>query len=211
MKLIRKRLTYANVMSSIAVFLILGGATAFAATKIGSSEIKGNAITTGKIKKEAVTKAKLKNGSVTTEKIANDAVTGDKANESTFGQVPNAANAALLEGKGAASFVPRADFLWALVDDGGGLVAGSGAVSATRLGEGNFRVTFNRTINTCITEGTATDVTGGAFPSGSSARIIGTDNRVQTTKTTVDVSTTNPDGELEDPAALDGFTVTVYC
>jgi hypothetical protein len=31
LKQIRKRLTYANVMSSIAVFLILGGATAFAA------------------------------------------------------------------------------------------------------------------------------------------------------------------------------------
>ena len=31
MKPIRKRLTYANVMSSIAVFLVLGGATAFAA------------------------------------------------------------------------------------------------------------------------------------------------------------------------------------
>lgn len=103
MKQIRTRLTYANVMSSIAVFLVLGGATAFAAQKIGSNEIKGNSITTGKIKKEAVTKAKIKKGSidssklannaVTTSKIANDAVTGDKANEATFGQVPSAANA----------------------------------------------------------------------------------------------------------------------
>jgi len=65
-------------MSSIAVFLILGGATAFAAKKIGSNEIKGNAITTGKIKKEAVTKAKLKNGSVATSKLANGAVTSEK-------------------------------------------------------------------------------------------------------------------------------------
>ena len=37
MKQIRKRLTYANVMSSIAVFLVLGGATAFAASKIGAT------------------------------------------------------------------------------------------------------------------------------------------------------------------------------
>lgn len=36
MKRFRKRLTYANVMSSIAVFLVLDGATAFAASKIGS-------------------------------------------------------------------------------------------------------------------------------------------------------------------------------
>jgi hypothetical protein len=99
-KLIRKRLTYANVMSSIAVFLILGGATAVAAKKIGSNDIKGNSITTGKIKKEAVAAAKIKKSAVTTNKIANnavttakiadDAVTGDKVKESSLGEVPKA-------------------------------------------------------------------------------------------------------------------------
>lgn len=78
MKQISKRLTYANVMSSIAVFLVLGGATAFAAQKIGSNEIKANAITTGKIKKEAVAAGKLKAGAVATGKIAKDAVTSEK-------------------------------------------------------------------------------------------------------------------------------------
>ena len=70
MKSVLKRLTYANVMSSIAVFLVLGGATAFAATKIGANEIKANAITTGKIAKEAVTAGKIKNGAVTGGKLA---------------------------------------------------------------------------------------------------------------------------------------------
>jgi len=92
-KKIRNRLTYANVMSSLAVFLVLGGATAFAATKIGSNEIKANAILTGKIKKEAVTTAKIKNSAISTSKIANDAVTGEKVNEGTLGQVPSAASA----------------------------------------------------------------------------------------------------------------------
>lgn len=78
MKQISKRLTYANVMSSIAVFLILGGATAFAAKKIGSNELKGNSVKTGKIVKEAVTTSKIKNESVTTAKIAKGAVTSDK-------------------------------------------------------------------------------------------------------------------------------------
>ena len=46
MKQIRKRLTYANVMSSIAVFLVLGGA-AVAATQlpknsVGSKQLKKN-------------------------------------------------------------------------------------------------------------------------------------------------------------------------
>jgi hypothetical protein len=123
-KQIRKRITYANVMSSIAVFLVLGGGAAYAAKKIGSNEIKGNSITTGKIKKEAVTKAKIKkaavdsskladnavttakitNGAVTTEKLANDAVTGAKANESTFSEVPSAANANAVNGQSLASY-----------------------------------------------------------------------------------------------------------
>jgi len=103
LKQISKRLTYANVMSSLAVFLVLGGATAFAATKIGANELKANSVKTGKIVKEAVTAGKLKknavtntklaSGAVTTDKLAADAVTGDKANESTFGTVPSANNA----------------------------------------------------------------------------------------------------------------------
>lgn len=104
MKKIRNRLTYANVMSSLAVFLVLGGATAFAATKIGSNEIKANAILTGKIKKEAVTTGKIKNNAISTSKIANDAVTGDKVKEDTLGTVPNANN---LGGKPASEFSPR--------------------------------------------------------------------------------------------------------
>jgi len=77
-KQIRKRLTYANVMSSLAVFLILGGATAVAAKKIGSNELKSNAVTTGKIKKEAVSRAKLKKASVDASRLADQAVSTDK-------------------------------------------------------------------------------------------------------------------------------------
>ena len=93
MKQIRKRITYANVMSSIAVFLVLGGGAAYAAKKIGSNEIKGNSITTGKIKKEAVSASKIKKNAVTTAKIANGAVTGAKLNLGSVGTVPNASHA----------------------------------------------------------------------------------------------------------------------
>jgi hypothetical protein len=81
---IRKRLTYANVMSSIAVFLVLGGATALAAglakNSVGSKQLKKNAVTAAKIKKNAVT----------TTKIKKDAVTGTQVNEATLGTVPSA-------------------------------------------------------------------------------------------------------------------------
>lgn len=58
MKSIRKRLTYANVMSSIAVFLVLGGA-AFAATQLPK-----NSVGTKQLKNNAVNSAKVKDGSL---------------------------------------------------------------------------------------------------------------------------------------------------
>jgi hypothetical protein len=84
-KQIRKRLTYANVMSSIAVFLVLGGATALAASQlakksVGTKQLKGSAVTAAKIKKNAVTKAKIKNGAVDGSKIADGSVTGSDIN-----------------------------------------------------------------------------------------------------------------------------------
>lgn len=86
MKPIRKRLTYANVMSSIAVFLLLGGGAAIAAKKalpkksVGTKQLKANAVTSAKIKKNAITTAKIKN----------NAVNGAKVNEATLGTVPSA-------------------------------------------------------------------------------------------------------------------------
>jgi hypothetical protein len=80
-KQIRKRLTYANVMSSIAVFLVLGGATAIAAKKIGSHQLKSNSVTTAKIKANAVTTRKIKKEAVATAKIKNLAVTNPKLGE----------------------------------------------------------------------------------------------------------------------------------
>ncbi len=85
MKQARKRLTYANVMSTIGIFLVLGGATAFAAgqlgkNSVGSKQLKKNSVTAAKIKKNAVTKAKIKNGSVNGAKLADGSVSGSDIN-----------------------------------------------------------------------------------------------------------------------------------
>jgi hypothetical protein len=94
LKQIRKRLTYANVMSSLAVFLILGGATAFAAVKkIGANQIKANSIKTGKIVKEAVTAGKIKKGAVTEIRLANGAVTNTKLGDNSVTNTKLADNA----------------------------------------------------------------------------------------------------------------------
>lgn len=98
MKRVQKRLTYANVMSSIAVFLVLGGA-AFAATQlpkksVGAKQLKANAVTSGKIKKNAVTSAKIKKNAVTTAKIRDKAITTGKIADAAVGATQIAANAA---------------------------------------------------------------------------------------------------------------------
>jgi hypothetical protein len=66
--MLRGRLTYSNVMSTIAVLGILAGGTAFAAKKITARQIANSAVKTSKIK----------NGAVTTVKLANQAVKAGK-------------------------------------------------------------------------------------------------------------------------------------
>jgi hypothetical protein len=90
---IRKRLTYANVTSTIALVLTLGGATAIAATRlpknsVGTKQLKAkavktgqiarNAVRTGKIAPEAVRAGKIDRGAVVTNRLRNRAVSGAK-------------------------------------------------------------------------------------------------------------------------------------
>jgi hypothetical protein len=98
LKQARKRLTYANVMSSIAVFLVLGGATAIAANQlaknsVGSKQLKRNAVTTAKLKKNAVTAAKIKKDAVDGSKVKDGSLTGSDINLGTLGTVPSAKTA----------------------------------------------------------------------------------------------------------------------
>jgi hypothetical protein len=77
----RSRLSYANVMATIAVFIALGGG-AYAAIKIpkksvGTKQLKANAVTPAKLADGAVTGAKLAGGAVTGPKIAGGQVVKD--------------------------------------------------------------------------------------------------------------------------------------
>lgn len=94
MKRSRGKFTYANVMSTLSVFLLLGGASAFAATQlaknsVGSVQLKKNAVTAAKIKNGAVTGAKVKDGSLTGADLAAGSVTGTQlgANSVDSGKV----------------------------------------------------------------------------------------------------------------------------
>lgn len=71
------RLTYANVIASIALFIALGGAAVAAGlprNSIGPNQLKRGAVTPAKIRKAAVTAGKLAPKSVTAGKLGANAV-----------------------------------------------------------------------------------------------------------------------------------------
>ena len=77
MSKVKSRLTYANVIATIALFLALGGG-AFAAFKIpkksvGTKQLKAKAVTEPKLGDKAVTEGKLGDGAVTAAKLAGGA------------------------------------------------------------------------------------------------------------------------------------------
>ena len=83
----RPKLSYANVVATLALFIAIGGAGAFAATQLAK-----NSVGTKQLKKNAVTTAKIKDG----------AVTGSKVDLASLGTVPNATHANRADSAGTA-------------------------------------------------------------------------------------------------------------
>jgi hypothetical protein len=98
MRRIRQHLSYANVMATIAVFLVLSGGTAVALSgsntvftddivdnEVRSADVRNDALTGG-----GLTAADLRPNSVGTSEVATDSLNGGDINESSVGIVPNA-------------------------------------------------------------------------------------------------------------------------
>jgi hypothetical protein len=176
---VRRKLTFSNVVSLIALFVVLGG-TAFAA-------ISKNSIGTKQLKAKAVHTADIANGAVTTKKLKNDAATGAKVKESSLGTVPNATNANnattatnanQLGGLAAAGYQHR--IRWALVNGAAGttgsgvILAQSGGITASdNAGNTNFNyLDFGENIGNRAILVTINGITQGhvtASPCGSTA------------------------------------------
>lgn len=93
----RRRLSYANVMSTIAVFLVVAGGSAFAAS------LAANSVNSKTVKDNSLKSLDLKdNKAVSTDDVIDASLTGADIDESTLAQVPDSAR---LEGRSAASFL----------------------------------------------------------------------------------------------------------
>ncbi len=113
MKRFQSKLTYGNVVATVALFIALGGvsfaATQFPRNSIGTRQLKNEAVSTAKTKDGAITGEKIADSSITTSKLADGAVTGAKVNSSSLGTVPSAAFAASADHAARASQSSRAD------------------------------------------------------------------------------------------------------
>jgi hypothetical protein len=84
---LRRHLSYANIVSTLCLFILLGGA-AYAGTQIPNGSVGPD-----KLKAEAVTKAKLHANSVNSKKVVDGSLTGNDIDASTLGKVPAATDA----------------------------------------------------------------------------------------------------------------------
>jgi hypothetical protein len=81
---LRPHLTYANVVSTICLCLVVGGGSAYAANTIFSSDIVDGEVKTPDLANEAVSGPKLKPSAVSTDRIAGGAVTTDKVKDNNL-------------------------------------------------------------------------------------------------------------------------------
>jgi hypothetical protein len=94
---LRSRLSYANVMATVAVFIALGGSTYAALSlpknSVGTKQLKNGAVTNQKLRNGAVTGLKLALQSVTGANVTPNSLTGTQIDASTLGTVPDATHA----------------------------------------------------------------------------------------------------------------------
>jgi hypothetical protein len=142
LKRLRDHLTYANVMATIAVFLVLAGGTAFAATQLGKESVGTN-----QLKKEAVTPAKLSKASKaaltgtqgTTGATGAAGPQGPKGDTGPMGE-PGVQGKPGEEGKPGLDGEPGSARAWATISEAGTVVRGAGVAHAERFATGLYCV-----------------------------------------------------------------------
>jgi hypothetical protein len=197
LKQIRHGLTYANVMSTIAIFGVLGGGSAYAASKIGPDDIKHNAVRSQHIKGGTIVAKDI-------NKKTRRGLLGTPGPAGPAGEAGPAGPAGPqgLTGTQGARGAPGAPAtaLWAGIEGNGSRSRASSAyVSSTRGGTGYYTVDFNRDVSACSYQVTVDAETFG----------IGTARAAGGGAVQVSTAAANSDGILVD--ADRAFHLAVFC
>jgi hypothetical protein len=95
MERLRRHLTYANVVASLALFLALSGGAVYAATQLAK-----NSVRSPQIKNRNVKRQDIASGAINSKKVSNESLTGKDIKEDTLSIVPLAQDARTLTGVG---------------------------------------------------------------------------------------------------------------
>jgi hypothetical protein len=135
---VRSHLTYANVVSTVCLFILLGGTSYAVATgSIDSREIRNNTIRSGDLRNNEVRSRDIRNRTVLGRDVLSNTLNGQHINESKLGKVPSAEDAATLAGLAPSSFVQGGGRLIANTVD---VASGAAATVLELPGLGNLTV-----------------------------------------------------------------------
>ena len=101
---IARRLSFANVVSLLALFVALSGSS-YAAMKVGSDEITDNSVRGRDIHENTVRGTDVRDGDLKGRDVRDNTLTGEDLKESTLEAVPRAEDALTLQGKPASAFL----------------------------------------------------------------------------------------------------------
>ena len=158
---LRGRLTYGNVMSTVALFIALGG-TSYALTlprnSVGSRELRARSVGSSEIRTGAVASRQIHDRAIKLRDLAKATRTALRGEQGPTGPV----------GPAAATY-------FAAINSGGGVRAGAARVNT--LGIGAQRVDFSSSVDACAFSGTLAKVPGGSPedpPPGASITVAAT-------------------------------------
>jgi hypothetical protein len=196
MKHLLSRLSYANVISTLCLVLVLGGGTAYAATQLAK-----NSVGTNQLKNGAVTPAKL-SGAAKQTMTGPTGPTGPKGATGARGATGAAGGKGEKGDRGEKGEKgvtgDSATKLFAEIGENGELLKASGVTAAAFKGtDGAYSVTFNTNVSACVAMVTGVGQEPGVY--GTVVRTSAPD--------TLEVFMHTSKTEFEDA----GFTIAVFC
>jgi hypothetical protein len=156
----RPQLTFANVVSIIALFVALGGSS-YAAIRVSGKNVKNSSLTGSDVKNNSLTGrdvARLGSGDVRDFSLL--------AKDFKRGQLPAGPQGPRGLPSAGATYSALVDFEGKLV---GGSAVGARKVTGSGLGDGNYAVTFPRSVQGCGAAGNTATFPGFIGTSGRTA------------------------------------------
>jgi hypothetical protein len=145
MSYIRERLTYGNVVATLALFIALGGTSyalaALPRNSVGSEQIRPRAVAKPDLRQGAVVSRSLRDGAVAVKDLsrgARGALAGPKGERGSDGVAYRV-----------------------LVNSGGGPVRGNATDVEHQAGSGLYFISFDRDVSTCVATATLSDAQNG--------------------------------------------------